>query len=567
MIRTRLASLNAFEVFAAVIVVLMSLLIVYPLGRMLSNAFLVDGSLSLVAFSHMWDDASLRSAVKGTAMLVGISVPIAVSIAAFFAWCNERTNARLGWLSDVLPLVPLLMPSLASIIGLVFLFAPRAGYGNIFLRFVFDKIGFDVVEGPINIFSTYGLISLYVLFLVPFAYLPLAAALRNLDPGYEEASRVAGAGVMKTVRTVTLPAVLPAIASSMLLSIVVAFALFTAPVIVGTTARINTVSVWVYHALTQFPPRKDEAIAVGLVLLVVILTFAMVERRIRKRGNFATIGGRARSDSPIDLGKLRWVVRGLMLLYVALTAALPFGALCYLSLQKFWTLKPKFEGNFNNFNAAFFDNPTAKAGLQHSFLLGALGATIAVFVIAVMARYMQRAGHVGGALVDFATKAPATMSHLIIALAFLVALGGAPFNLQGTLTILVLVYVVLYLPFGSVITNAAYAQIGNDLVDSSRVCGASPLRTFRKVELPLLAPGLVATWCLCFVLMAGELTASAILTTGGLPVLGTAILSFYNNGNFTLVAALGTIMTIASIVVVGFAQFVSRRFLSLAPPT
>jgi iron(III) transport system permease protein len=184
-----------------------------------------------------------------------------------------------------------------------------------------------------------------------------------------------------------------------------------------------------------------------------------------------------------------------------------------------------------------------------------------------MARYMQRAGRVGSGLVDFVTKAPATLSHLIIALAFLVALGGSPFNLQGRLAILVITYIVLYLPFGAVITNAAYAQVGNDLVDSSRVSGASSARTFRKIELPLVGPGLVATWCLCFVLMAGELTASAILTTGGLPVLGTAILSFYNNGNFTLVAALGTIMTVAALIVVGFAQWVSRRFLSLAPPT
>ena len=118
-----------------------------------------------------------------------------------------------------------------------------------------------------------------------------------------------------------------------------------------------------------------------------------------------------------------------------------------------------------------------------------------------------------------------------------------------------------------VITTSAYAQVGRDLTETAQVCGASPGRTFRRIELPLIMPGLIAVWSLSFILMAGDLTASVFLSGPNTPVIGSVILDRYENGGYPLIAALGAVMTVVSVSIVGGAQILGRRFLSIqAPP-
>lgn len=569
--RARLRGLTLFNAAAGAVVLIVTALVVYPLGKMVLEVVVVNGSPTVGAFRRAWSDPVLLEAARNTALIVGLATVGAVVIASLFAWCNERTDARMGWISDLMPLVPLLVPAVATTIGFVFLFSPGAGIANVELRKLFRLVGIHFTAGPIDLFTRPTLIAVYILFLVPFAYLPIAAALRNVDPAYEEVARVCGAGVFRTLRIVTLPIVAPAIASAGLVSLVIGLALFTAPVVIGSRARINVVSVHVYKLVSVYPPRKDEAVAVGLSLLAVIAVAATVERRIRRRGNFATISGRARREARVHLGGMRWVVRAAMLLYVALTSVLPFIALLILSMQKFWTAKLHLRWDTQNYRDVFFNDDFAQKGLKDSLILGVAGATISVFVIALLARYTRRAGRIGGSVVEFVTKIPATLSHLVMALAFLIALGplkfpGTSYRLQGTLTILLLVYFVIYLPFGSVLANAAYAQVGRDLTETAQVCGASPGRTFTRIELPLIMPGLVAVWSLSFVLMAGDLTASVFLVGPNTPVIGSVILDRFENGGFQLIAALGTVMSVVTLTVVGGAQLIGRRFLSIEPP-
>src|SRR6185436_3149171 len=154
----------------------------------------------------------------------------------------------------------------------------------------------------------------------------------------------------------------------------------------------------------------------------------------------------------------------------------------------------------------------------------------------------------------------ATLSHIVIAVGFVLALGGRPFNLGGTVVILMLAYLALYFPQTSVATDNAVAQVGRELPEASRVGGAGEGRTFRRIYLPLMASGVAAGWALLFVRCVGDLTASSILAGPRNPVIGWKILQVYTDGSYSEMAALSVVLTLISgLVVVTVMELISRR--------
>ena len=128
---------------------------------------------------------------------------------------------------------------------------------------------------------------------------------------------------------------------------------------------------------------------------------------------------------------------------------------------------------------------------------------------------------------------------------------------------LLLVYIIAYLPQGSVTVDATYAQIGKDLEEVSSVSGASPGTTFRRILLPLMIPGLMVGWAMLFVRMSGDLTASVMLSGAPNPVIGFRILDIYNNGSSALLASLALVITVLNAAVIavvfGLGNLFGRR--------
>ena len=116
-------------------------------------------------------------------------------VGGVLAWVNERTDARMGVVTAALPLIPFLLPPIAGSTAWVLLLSPGAGFLNVWLRDVLGLFGIDETTGPLNIYSFSGLILVYTIYQVPYAFLLITAGLRNVDPALEEASRVSGAGL------------------------------------------------------------------------------------------------------------------------------------------------------------------------------------------------------------------------------------------------------------------------------------------------------------------------------------------------------------------------------------
>jgi iron(III) transport system permease protein len=284
------------------------------------------------------------------------------------------------------------------------------------------------------------------------------------------------------------------------------------------------------------------------------------QTRILRRERFATVGGKGRRATPIRLGAWRWPVRGVVLCYMLVTTVLPLFALVIVSLERFWSSTiPWGDLTLDAYRTGVLHEAIARKSLVDSLELGGIGATVGVVFAAIVSLFVVRTSPRVGRVVDGAIKFPATLSHIVIAVGFVLALGGAPFHLGGTVAILLLAYLALYFPQTAVVADAAVAQVGRELPEASRVAGAGEGRTFRRVYTPLMVSGLAAGWALLFVRCVGDLTASSILAGPKNPVVGWKILQVYTDGSFSQMAALSTILTLVSGVVVVAVLTLTRR--------
>lgn len=557
----RLRQLTPFETIAWLVGFALVGLATYPLLKVLQRLFFVDGSFTLEPIEATLDQPDLWSLMYNTIVVVLASGVLALVGGSLLAWLNERTDARMGAFTDSLPLVPFLLPPVAGAIGWVLLTSPGAGYINVVLRDVLGWLGVEMTRGPLDIYSWYGLIFVFVVYQVPFVFLLMSAGLRSMDTGLEEQSRVCGASWFRTLRSVTLPALLPSIGAAILLMAWQGFAIFSLPAIVGGPADIELLSVRIVRVLTYtYPPETDVAVGLSAIVVLFVGITWYLQSRLLRSGRFATIGGKGESGGTFELGRWRGPVRLVMLSYVFIAAILPIAALLMVSLTGFWTSSITWDGmSLDTIRETVFDNPLTFRALSNSLRLGVSGATLGMIAAALVAVVIVRSRSKVGRVVDAGIKMPASISNIVLAVGFLLAFAPPPFNLRGTFLILLLGYIALYLPQGSVAADTAAGQVDDQLSEASLVSGARKGRTFWRIQLPLMVPGLIAGWALLFARMTGDLTASAILSGTRNPVVGFRILDVYQNGSYAEVASLSTVLVVVTGTVVTVLMAWARR--------
>ena len=545
-------------VIALIPAVIIAFVVLYPVGRIFFLTFLgryaQAGNPLFAVVQQPW----FLDAVGDTLLIVAVAGALAIVFASVFAWFNERTDASLGLLGDILPLVPLLMPTVALSIGWVFLATPGPGFLNGFLNLALGGLG---IQAQLNIVSYPGIIFLYTLSFIPYVYVLVAASLRNVDPALEEASRLSGVGPVGTMLRITLPAIKPALLSSVLLLFIIGISLYSVPIIIASRAGIDILSVRIVRAITfAYPPRLDQALSLSVMLFMVIGPLWWAQKFLIGKGHFAVIGGRRAHAALVRLGHWKGVARASMILFLLLTSVLPLFALLVVSLQPFWqaTISPS-RFVLSNFKRVFVDNQLTRDAVKFSLLLATSGALISLIMTVAMGVYARWHRNTFARIVGIIPMLPGALSHIVIGVALLVSFGGPPFNFSGTLAILLLAYIVIFLPEAAIATNNALSYVGEDLVEASSMSGASKARALVKIVLPLMGPGLISGWSLLFVLMAGELTASSMLAGARSPVIGFAILDIWEAGTPGPLAAIACGFTLLTSTVILASTLLSRR--------
>ncbi|MBV9812431.1 MAG: iron ABC transporter permease [Acetobacteraceae bacterium] len=553
-----------FTLLAAALVGALCLVFAYPMLFALVQAATTVAAAPAGAMAG-WSVPELLRVLRDTCIVVGGGGAIALAAGGAIACLNERTDAALGAIGDLLPLIPLLLPPIAGVIGWAVLLDPSAGLLNAAMRTLLTPVGLAGDSGPLNIYTMPGLVAMTGLSLVPYVYLIVAAALRHLDPAIEEAARVCGMRPFRVLLRVTLPSVAPALAAAFLVALVAGLGLFSVPIVLGTGARIEVISVTIFRLLNSYPPNTAAALVMAVLLSLAVQALLWAQGLIAPEARRAALGGRGMRTAPLRLGKWRHPARAFTILYLLLTGVLPIAAIALTSLQQFWSPVVDWAGlTLDNYREVLLSNATTRQALFNSFGLGSLVATLTIVIAAIV---ILPAGQGGGRIRHIASRVmtlPATVPHTFVGVSLLLAFSVPPLRLYGSVALLGLAYLILSLPFSAQTVGAVAGGIGRELPEAARVAGAGEGRTFGRVLLPLALPGLLAGWIIVFVQSADELTASAFLSGPSNPVIGRVLMDFWVFGNFPEVAALALIMTLVNVVCIAVMRAFSRYALRRA---
>lgn len=480
---------------AAVLVALVALL---PLGFVVGYT----ADLGLFEAAALIFRPRILELLGNTALLTFATMATTAVIGIGAAWLVERSDLPFRRIWNVLLVAPLAVPAFVNAFAWISLVPSASGF--------------------------FGALIVVTMSYFPFVYLPVAAALKGLDPALEESAQSLGLSRWRVFVRVVLPQLRPALYGGVLLVGLHILAEFGALSMV----QFATFTTAIYD-LFQSSFNGPAANMVAGVLALCALALLTMEIRLRGRRRYSRLGsGTARVPVRIPLGGLRLPALAGVAAVVVAGVAVPVGSIV------FWLV----DGARTTVDL----DALVRTTLTAAGLGAAVAAITVVLAIPVAWLYVRYPGRLSS-LLERSTYVDNALPGIVIALALVtITLRIVP-PLYQTPATLVIAYVIMFLPRAMVNVRAGITQAPPLLDDVAHGLGLSRLQTLRRVVLPLIAPSLGAGAALVFIGVATELTATLLLSPIGTETLATKFWSFSSTLNYGSAAPYAAMMVLISI--------------------
>lgn len=532
------------------VVLILAILIGYPLVRILTQAFGAEG---LETLRNIATSSANRAVLLNTVVLGVLVGAVGTAIGFAFAYAQARLDFRGKKLLHLIALLPIVSPPFAVATAVITLFGRSGLVTN-------KMLGLDY-----NIYGLTGLTLVLSLSFFPVAYMNLLGMLRSLDPATDEAASSLGANRWKIFRSVTIPMLIPGFASCFLLLFVEAIADLANPLVIG--GDFTVLSSRAYIAITGEYDVASGA-AYSLVLLLPGLLVFLVQRYWAERRSVVSVTGKPSGNitllrSPLARIPLLTVVLAIAALIVAIYVTVFVGAFTAIL------------GVNNTFTLANYRYVLSGIGSDAMFtttILALIATPVAGVLGMILAWLVVRKVRRGRGALDFlgmlGLAVPGTVLGIGYALAFnkpfiigniqlLPALAGGGAIFGGALAI-VMVYVIRSMPSGQRSGIAALQQIDPAIDEASTSLGASGLRTFRSITLPLIRPALLSGLTYAFARAMTTLSPIIFITTPQTKIMTSQILSEVDSGRFGNAFAYCTILIAIVLGVIGLMNLLIR---------
>jgi iron(III) transport system permease protein len=521
-------------------------LAIVPLYYLLWGTFFDDKGFTLSGFTRAYGNSRIGELITNSLWFAVGAAILALVVGTALAYLNVRTDVPFKGLFFAASIIPLVIPGILYTVAWILLASPDIGLMNKAIEPVLGPGFFDV-------FTVWGMVWVEGLHLSPIVFLLMVAAFRSMDPSLEESALMSGASRTTVFRRVTAPLVRPAIVAAVLIMTVRSLESFEVPALLGLQNGIFVFTSRIYLMLRTYPPDLAAAGALaGGLLLFAVVGVALSNFIGRAGRTYQTVTGKGFRPRPLELGKWRPVAGAMVIVYFIFTVLAPLAVLLYTSLLKFYqppSVAAFKSMNLDNYRAlAHMDKATT--ALKNSLFLGVASATLVMAVMAIAAWLVIRSKIPGRQIIDQLAFMPLVIPGLVLGLALSFVYLRSPVPIYGTIFILLIAYCTRFMPYGMRYAVTSMQQIGSELEESAQVSGASWWQTFRRVLLPLLSPGLVAGWIYILVVSFRELSSSILLYSPGKEVLSILIFEQYENGQFTVLSALGVVMVLTLVVLV-----------------
>ena len=514
------------------------LFVFYPLTRIFYDAFTNEAGAFTVANFHefftdryylrsLWKSLLLGFAAVVTTSVVGIAVAFLL-IRYEFPWRNTFSY---------LTMLPMILPPLVGVLGFVFILG-RAGTLNVILQ---DWFGMD---HPINfMYGVHGVLLVETVHLFPMMTLSILDALARVNPTLEEAAQGMGANGWQRFKDITMPLTTPGYVSGALLVFIWTFADFVTPLVLGVQ---DLLAPQAYLNIVQFVDRRifRMGIVISALLVLLAIVFVLAARQYVSIKDYSSL-----SYSRVERKRLgpvqRWVAVAFLstLLFISFV---PQVGVLLAAVGRGWSLTPfpvEYTGEF--FRQVSFETPKF---IVNSFVFCAIAVAMCLAIGVPMAWIMGRTKAPGRGAMDALTTLmlaiPGTAVGIAYIRAFNFPLPLTETALTGMWLILPLVLAVRRLPYTVRGSYSSLLLVHPSMEEAAENVGATKLRTFRDITVPLVWKGIFVGALFSFITSIQEASSTIFLTTGGNEMIPFGIFTFYIAGSQSQAAALGVILIV-----------------------
>ena len=515
------------------------LFVIYPLAAIIlqsvfPNLYAANPNLvpSFAAFREVTKNPESYLALAASLWQGGITALLASMLGTALAILARRTNLPLRGAMDVLVWIVFFTPSflIGEAWSLVFI---RGGIPDQYLHFS---------DGFISWFySPIGVIFILSLKTFPYVYLSVSSALRWLGSEFEDAARLAGAHSWRAWLSINAPLLLPAILAAGLIAFAEAVSDFGTAATIAQNANVTLVTYQIYTAINTAPVNFSLAAALSLLLFLAISLALLVQASILRTRSFQVISGRNRPARTVELGVWKWPATIFCLAIFLLALVIPVSMCIVLSfLHAFGQGLTTSNWTLDNYSAILTQGSDDLDALVRTLWLAFGTATITALIGLPIAFIIRRTQLVGRRLLSLFTLVTIAVPGIILACGYIFAwnapylqyigIGGTQgIAFYGTVWILLAAYIGGSLPYATRLGIGALDQVGQNMLDTARVQGASLFQLLTRIVGPLLRSHLLSVWLLVFTGTMFELAASELLYPPGEPTLPVRVVGLFNN--------------------------------------
>lgn len=529
-------------------------LILCPLITVFEKAVIIDGRLDLYQAWRTIANAENVQTVCNSLWLGVCVVLCSTVIAVPTAYLLARTRlAAHGWL-DIVFMIPFMTPPYIASMGWILFMQKRGLFQQLFPATGSWSEGFFCFGGLVLVMS---------LHVFPFLMTMLKNAMLNIPASLEESGAVFGAGFGLRLRRIFAPLLTGNYAIGALLVFVKTLSEYGTPYTLGRRIGFYVFTTDIHRYSTTAPIDFGRSASLSSVLICICMAMWLMQNYITGKNSYRLVSGKgsrpARTKLSVagQIGAWLWVA-----LVILVAVGVPYFSIIATSLIKLrgYGLAA---GNFTlDHYKELLTTPKALASIRKSLFLAVSSATIcSVIGTAVVIAVRKSKGFLKKKL-EGISLLPEMLPSIVLVIGLMLFWNAIykVIPLYNTIGIMVLAYVVLYLPYTVQYVTSAFAQINESLLEAGRTFGGTPAYVFCRVTLPMISRGIFAGWMMIFIIAFRELVTASLIAPPNTLVVSTYINREFEQGSVSLgmaMAVLCVLITTTALLV--FNRFVGKR--------
>ncbi|WP_079142535.1 iron ABC transporter permease [Streptomyces sp. LUP30] len=512
----------------AVPVAFFAVFFAYPVAAIVARGLHVDGSWRFGRLRDVLGQSDIRHVLWFTTWQALASTALTLLVALPGAYVLARLDFPGRQALRAVVTVPFVLPTV--VVGTAFL--ALVGRGGLL----------DELWGVRLDTTVWAILLAHVFFNYAVVVRTVGGLWAQLDPRQEEAARMLGASRLRAWRTVTLPALGPAVAAAALMVFLFTFTSFGVVQILGGPT-FSTLEVEIYRQTSEIFDLSTAAVltivqfaAVGAILAVHAWTVRRRETALR----LVDAAGTARRPR----GTGQWALLAGVLASIAVLLVLPLAVLVQRSLDApglaYYRALTADDGN------VFLVPPIDAIGNSLQYAVAATAIAVVVGGLAAAALTRRDAGRLVRGF-DALLMLPLGVSAVTVGFGFLIALDEPPLDLRATWILVPLAQALVGVPFVVRTMLPVLRAVDHRLREAAAVLGASPWRVWREVDLPMVRRALLVAAGFAFAVSLGEFGATVFIARPDNPTLPVAVARLLGRAgelNYGQAMALSTILMV-----------------------